>query len=122
MNRVQELIDERREEFPVGLAKQLLEACRDEAQTLYKVVATHIFATSTDDCVQMVSSQQTHVVEVMDVDQFRASNRCALDLFLREACMVESWTRMQLPTTVTSTGDHMLVIHSIQPFRKRARS
>ena len=40
MSRVQELIDERMRELPVGLARELLEACREEANArpqLYRV-------------------------------------------------------------------------------------
>ena len=34
MSRVQELIDERRSDLPVGLARELLDACREEADLL----------------------------------------------------------------------------------------
>ena len=43
MSRVQELIDERMKELPTGLAKELLEACKAEAEAmpeLYRLTVT----------------------------------------------------------------------------------
>ena len=45
MNRVQEMIDERKDELPVGLAKELLDACKAEAESrpkLYRVTYTSV--------------------------------------------------------------------------------
>ena len=56
MNRVQELIDQNKEQMPVALAKLLLDACKEEADNtkqLYKLTWT------------MVDSH-AHVVEVED--------------------------------------------------------
>ena len=60
MNRVQELIDENKEQMPMALAKVLLDACKEEADNtkqLYKLTWT------------MVDSQ-AHVVEVEDEPDF----------------------------------------------------
>ena len=55
MNHVQELIDENKDKMPTALAKQLLDACKEEADAtkLYKLTWT------------MVDSH-AHVVEVED--------------------------------------------------------
>ena len=60
MNRVQELIDENKEQMPTALAKVLLDACKEEADNtkqLYKLTWT------------MVDSH-AHVVEVEDEPDF----------------------------------------------------
>ena len=127
MNRVQEMIDERRHELPVGLAKELLEACRDEA--LYRITYTTVIAVPRmDTCddeptaeVELLSDTKTQIVEL---------DTSPLPLiwyeFLRHGKLNTSWLSRDMPFTVhTGNMDKptVIVVHSIVPLHasKRAR-
>ena len=67
MSRVQELIDERMKENPMGLAKELLEACKAEAEAmpeLYRLTVTWVTAMAYidkqhDPAAKLSTSKQT---------------------------------------------------------------
>ena len=78
MNRVQELIDENKEQMPTALAKVLLDACKEEADNtkqLYKLtwtmVDSHAHVVEVEDApnhpeVKLSHKTQTLIVEAVD--------------------------------------------------------
>ena len=136
MNRVQELIDEHKEQLPTGLAKDLLEACRDEYESkpkLCRVTATRIkgvgFLDHSDDgCeaeVKLETLTQTLIMECLSADAFCKAQRggtSVLDLF-EKGIMHEGWLTRTLPFKVRGVlEDQMWIVHAIEPFvPKRAR-
>ena len=126
MNRVQELIDERRDELPLGLAKTLLEACADQPR-LYRVTVTRVTAVPytemVDDemeaAVKMQTSTQMLILEAVEDGEVR----CSMSL-LDEGKLHAGWLKLQTPHTICHSDDRVLIVHSIEPFvpsRKRGR-
>ena len=126
MNRVQEMIDERRDELPVGLAKDLLDACKaeqDEKPKLYRVVLTKVTSESfvdhcDDECTAEVKLQTVTlkpIVECLNREAFERMNRCAWHLF-DEGMMHERWLKFALPYTLRRGDDEVWILHSIAPF------
>ena len=78
MNHVQELIDENKDKMPTALAKQLLDACKEEADStkkLYKLtwtmVDSHAHVVEAEDepgfaHVQLSHKTQTLIVKAVD--------------------------------------------------------
>ena len=131
MNRVQEMIDERMDEMPVGLAKDLLEACRDEAQArpqLYKLtwttVDSHAHVEHCEDeedfaDVTLKAATQTLIVEAVD----KLPSRMTACVLPHHGMMLKSWLKLQMPQVCTMGEDSLRIIHSIVPYEscKRAR-
>ena len=73
MSRVQELVDERMSELPVGLAKELLEACREETAArprLYRVSMTTVKAKCDgEEATLDASITKTVVAEAVQYDR-----------------------------------------------------
>jgi hypothetical protein len=125
MDRVQEIIDERRDELPVGLAKELLEACSTQPK-LYRVEVTRITAVTfayvshedelTSD-VKMQTVTQTLIVESVG-DAPKYSGVCG---FLHGGWIPEAWVSMRTPCTMPIGDDEVWIVHSIKPYRKRPR-
>ena len=122
MDRVQELIDEHRDQMPTGLAKTLLDACMEErnATALYKIKLTHV--TSIPYCdehegpsARLLSSTQTRIVECVN-DQ----TVCAIDL-LDKGQVRKSWlsSAQTYPFVYHRRQEEVYIFHSFEPYLKR---
>ena len=146
MSRVQELIDERMADLPVGLAKDLLEACKEEAEArpqLYQLtwttVSSHASVEHVDDedFAQVKLSHQTQTLIVEAVDELadhpepfshrhpRGNPRkmCAGDM-PHHGMVLKSWLKRAMPRVHAeyAVSDSMIVIHSIVPYEPHKRS
>ena len=133
MNHVQELIDEHKHELPVGLAKELLEACKQDAETkpiLYKVSMTTVKAVAYDQniddelsaCVKLVHDTQSIITELYTPSEDVVTPH-SLNLF-KQGFIHKRWLEFSLPHTIEDSDDGLIVLSSITPFepqRKRAR-
>ena len=88
MNRVQELIDEHKSEMPTMLAKQLLDACKEEydcTTKLYRIVVTKVTSVTyteySDDEIEahckLQSSTQEVIVEPVEMSEVRQMKTCS---------------------------------------------
>ena len=91
MNRVQELIDEHKSEMPTMLAKQLLDACKEEydcTTKLYRIVVTKVTSVTyteySDDEIEahckLQSSTQEVIVEPVEMSEVRQMKTCSTAL------------------------------------------
>ena len=135
MNRVQEMIDEHRNEMPVSLAKDLLEACRDEAQAqprLYKIKLTHVRATpfltevdgDPEASVKLCGATRTLIVEAVDDEAWRKTSGCFFDK-LNKGMVSKNVLDRTMPMLYAYGDDEVYIWHSVEPFvphSTRARS
>ena len=124
MSRVQELIDERRSELPVGLARELLEACREEASArpqLYRVSMTKVQAKADGgDPTLDVGATKTVIAEAIRGMADSSDARKLLHLEV-EAAFHPKWLQERKPIMIHD-HDELCIIHSIEPYvPKRAR-
>lgn len=129
------MIDERRDELPTGLAKELLEACRagqDEKPKMYRVALTIVssvgFVDTRDDELTAEMKLQTAtwkpIVECVNREVCQRMNKCTSDL-LKEGVMCEAWLKLDLPhafhPSAGSDGE-VWILHSIAQYvPKRGR-
>ena len=110
MDRIQELIDERRAELPTGLAKELLELCQKESsqERLFNVTTVRIVAHSytdcdCDSCCDLRPIKQRHILKV--------KSRSSHPTFISEqewldmGYMEESWIDAKMPRSCISPMD-----------------
>ena len=133
MNRVQELIDEHKSEMPTMLAKQLLDACKEEydcTTKLYRIVVTKVTSVTyteySDDEIEahckLQSSTQEVIVEPVEMSEVRQMKTCSTAL-LDKGMFCKSWLDLAFPHTICKGDDTVLIIHSIEPYvAKRRRS
>ena len=123
MSRVQELIDERRSDLPVGLARELLDACREEATSrpnLYRVSMTKIQAKVKDDePILDVGATKTVIAEAT-YGVADSSDVHILSHLETEAALQPRWIRERKPFFIYNF-DELCIIHSIEPYLKRGR-
>ena len=101
MNRVQELIDENKEQMPTALAKVLLDACKEEADNtkqLYKLtwtmVDSHAHVVEVKDgpdfaCVKLSHKTQTLIVSA--VDSYLIIQMDMVAIFVPWNCRITVW-------------------------------
>jgi len=119
MNRIQELIDERRADMPTGLAKQLLELCQKESMqdrlfhvTTVRIVATPYLDSDTDTCCQLKPIQQQHLL--------RSRSRSLHPTFVTEqewldmGYIEESWANSALPLVLPPWNGCITIVHEIK--------
>jgi hypothetical protein len=150
MSRVQELIDERMADLPVGLAKDLLEACKEEAEArpqLYQLTWTTVSSdvvldasvehVDDEDFARVKLSHQTQTLIVEAVDELadhpepfshrhpRGNPRkmCAGDM-PHHGMVLKSWLKRAMPRVHAeyAVSDSMIAIHSIVPYEPHKRS
>jgi hypothetical protein len=130
MNRVQELIDERKDELPVGLAKELLDACMQEADAkpkLYKVKITRVKSGLVRDYEReglfeteyVQDHTATLVVELIDklccgYPDSDASAAVQAARMLDKGKMWKEWLHTALPIVVNCEGKSVVIVHSIE--------
>ena len=139
MNRVQELIDENKDQIPTGLAKVLLDACKEEADAtkqLYALTWTtveahaHVERIEDDDDiaeVKLVPKTQTLIVEAMEhlPDHPEHGSPCNLKSteMPHHGMVLASWMRLSMPHVISDPFDpsKLVVIHSIVPYEPKKR-
>lgn len=139
MNRVQELIDENKDKIPTGLAKVLLDACKEEADAtkqLYALTWTtveahaHVEHIEDDDDiaqVKLVPKTQTLIVEAMEhlPDHPEHGSPCKLKSIEmpHRGMVLASWTKLSMPRVICDEFDpsKLVVIHSIVPYESKKR-
>ena len=139
MNRVQELIDENKDQVPTGLAKVLLDACKEEADAtkqLYTLTWTTVEAHAhvehiedEDDIAQvkLVPKTQTLIVEAMEhlPDHPRHGSPCKLESIEmpHHGMVLASWMKLSMPHSICDAFDpsKLVVVHSIVPYEPKKR-
>ena len=146
MNHVQELIDENKDKMPTALAKQLLDACKEEADAtkLYKLTwtmvdsYTHLVEDEDEPNhveVKLSHKTQTLIVEAVDKKPVVHNGLPMLTMqvpnhgkvftgWVKQLTMQPTIPLVILPTSDGDSGlsdDRMVIVHSIVPFHKRAR-
>ena len=139
MNRVQELLDENKDQVPTGLAKVLLDACKKEADAtkqLYTLTWTtveahaHVEHIEDDEDiarVKLVPKTQTLIVEAIDhlPDHPRLGSPCKLNSIEmpHNGMVLASWMRRPMPNVVFDRdgSSKLAVIHSIVPYEPQKR-
>ena len=139
MNRVQELIDENKDQIPTGLAKVLLDACKEEADAtkqLYALTWTtveahaHVERIEHDDDiaqVKLVPKIQTLLVEAMEdlPDHPEHGSPCKLKSteMPHHGMVLASWMKLSMPHVIRDEFDpsKLVVIHSIVPYELKKR-
>ena len=121
MDRVQELIDEHRDQMPTGLAKTLLDACMEEHNrtTLYKIHFTHVVSVAyygdEGPGSKLQSRTQTRIVELAET-----TCGCA-DQLLDNGQVCKQWLEATYPMRFHHGEDEVIIVHSIEPYLKRGR-
>lgn len=140
MNRwVQELIDENKDQLPTGLAKVLLDACKDEADAtkqLYTLTWTtvdahgHVEHIEDDDDiaqVKVVTKTQTLIVEAVEhlPDHPEHGSPCKLKSteMPHRGMVLASWMKLSMPKVIYDPFDpsKLVVVHSIVPYEPKKR-
>lgn len=135
MNRVQELIDVNKDKLPTGLAKELLEACKEEADAtpkLFSAVVTRFncFMNYNDEGDPNPflhhNSTQTLILESITRKQAEEVNRCIPHL-VEDGMILDDMATVQMPIIFTQSDTEKVVLHDIKPYvpqsqKKRARS
>ena len=132
MDAVQELIDEHRDQLPVGLCKRLLDACMEARRgvpKLYRVTLTELVGVTCGrnlggrqpayTALKMVDQTSTLIVETFNVSPFVGAET------LRLGRIPAAWVDAKLPLTLHYRAFHheaACVIHAIEPYRPRARA
>ena len=119
MDRIQELIDERRAELPTGLAKELLELCQKESsqERLFNVTTVRIVAHSytdcdCDSCCDLRPIKQRHILKV--------KSRSSHPTFISEqewldmGYMEESWIDAKMPKVLHQTDGCITIVHDVK--------
>ena len=121
MNRVQELIDASRDALPTQLAKDLLDACKEEydaSPALYRVRYTELMAApeGEDSSTTILHAQKAAIVEAVSSDEYNSSILAEL---LPQGHIAMRWLEKDRPFTVSTCTfgqPGAFVIHSITPF------
>ena len=149
MNRVQKLIDENKDKMPTALAKQLLDACKEEADStkkLYKLTWTmvdshaHVVEVEDEpDFARVKLSHKTQTLIVSAVDQLpdhpngHGGKIRALEL-PNHGMVLQGWVdtftnqpsmpRVMMPCDDMAYGrtDKMVIVNSIVPYCTSSRS
>ena len=120
MSRVQGLIDEHNSELPVGLARELLVACREEANTrpqLYRVSMTKVQAKAdVGDPTLNVGATKTVIAEaIRGIFRGESSDARKLLHLEVEASFHPKWLQ-ELKPIMIHDHDELCIIHSIKPY------
>ena len=140
MNRVQKLIDENKDKMPTALAKQLLDACKEEADAtkqLYKLTWTIVqadsFAYFNEDepnHAEVALWHETHTLTVKAVDL--PQNQDIMNL-PNHGMVFKGWlkhfTKQPCFPLIIRTSDdrfdcsaRMVIVHSIVPYESHKRT
>ena len=139
MNRVQELIDERMADLPVGLAKELLDACKGEAdsQPLYLVTYVRVQTNlGNGDEARVMGEKRTFIAErrhgarVFDVlpgSVQRFSGDPPASELLAQGIVKADWLSKPMPLLLYDRCDEGIpnltaIVTSIDSYRKRPRT
>ena len=116
MDRVQELIDERRSELPTGLAKELLDLCKqanDESDRLYHVLCVRIVAIGIgEDLVDLKPITQRHLLKVK-----KRPSRGPLyseQEWIDSGFFEQEWLDWKLPKTLEQTDNCMTIVCEVK--------
>ena len=125
MDRVQELIDERRAELPTGLAKELLDLCKqanDESDRLYRVTCVRIVATGIgDNEVDLKPITQRHLLKVRPRRRSGSGFKTEQE-WLDMGFFDEEWLDQKLPYTLEQFDTCMTIVCDIKRYvTKRTR-
>ena len=148
MNRVQELIDENKEQMPMALAKVLLDACKegaDNTKQLYKLTWTtvdshaHVVEVEDEpDFARVKLSHKTQTLIVSAVDQLpdhpngHGGKIRAMEL-PNHGMVLRGWVNhftnqpsrplVMMPCDDMATGrtDYMVIVNSIVPYELKKR-
>lgn len=139
MNRVQELIDENKDQMPTALAKVLLDACKEEADAtkqLYTLTWTTVeahahveYVQDEDDIarVKLVPKTQTLIVEAVGhlQDHPEHGSPCKIHSieFPHHGMVLASWMKLPMPNVIVDPlyPSKLVVIHSILPYEPKKR-
>ena len=139
MNRVQELIDENKDQMPTGLAKVLLDACKeyaDDKKQLYKLTWTTVEAHAHVEHIedkedfahaQLVPKTQALIVEAVEhlPDHPEHGSPCKLQSIEmpHHGMLLASWMKRPMPNVIADLYDpsKLVVIHSIVPYESKKR-
>lgn len=129
MDRIQELIDERRADLPTGLAKELLELCQKESlqERLFNVTTVRIVAHPYGDC-----DCDSHCCDLRPIGQrhiLKAKRRASHPTYISEQGWLdmgyidESWIDAKMPKVLQQAGGCITILHDVKrrvPKRTRA--
>ena len=126
MNRIQELIDERRADMPVGLAKELLELCQQESaeDRLYHVTTVRIIAINYKDddeplCeLKPIKQHHTLLAKSRKSHPEYVSEQEWLDLGFIDESLIDA----ELPKVLLTCDNCITIVHEVKRRAcKRAR-
>ena len=139
MNRVQELIDANKEKMPTALAKELLDACKEEADAtnkMYKLTWTtveshaHVEHVQHDNDiahVELVPKTQTLIVEAVDrrPDHPEHGPPCKMESvdMPHHGFVLASWMELSMPSVIPRNCpcSDLVIVHSIVPYEPKKR-
>ena len=129
---IQEVVDAHKEDMPTGVTTRVMEECQkayNEMPELYKLtwtaVDSHVYHEGGDACVKLSHKTQTLIVDAVDevpddpTDGLRYK-MSSLDM-PNYGMMLKSWLDFSTPRVLMNGADGMIIIHSIEPYHKRAR-
>ena len=134
IRKIQEIVDERKEQIPTGVVSDVMEQCQKAYNTLpnvYKltwtVVTSHAHVIDIEDEPNFaeveLSTTQTLIVEAVD-GRPDCEHGCWTTMPNR-GMILKSWVEQSMPFVMTNPNkrDYMTIIHSIVPYdhHKRAR-
>jgi hypothetical protein len=126
MDRVQELIDERRAELPTGLAKELLDLCKqanDESDRLYRVTCVRIVGTGfADNEVALKPITQHLMLKVKKRPGINGVSFTTEQEWLDMGFFEQEWLDQKLPYTLEQFDTCMTIVCDIKRYvTKRTR-
>lgn len=126
ITRIQEIIDEHKEQIPVGVVQNILAECQAsyESNDLYKVKWTTVksvaYMTYDDDEYTPRVSQvhETHT-GILQLQEVAPKNKFGFPISSYElpdnGFMLKCWLSIELPLVLNSS-DKVLIIHSIEKY------
>ena len=116
MDRVQELIDERRAELPTGLAKELLDLCKqanDESDRLYRVTCVRIVGTGFADNEVALKPITQHLMLKVKKRPSRGPLYSEQE-WIDSGFFEQEWLDWKLPKTLEQTDNCMTIVCEVK--------
>ena len=134
---IQEVVDAHKEQMPTGVVTTVMEECQklyDAKSNLYKltwtVVDSHAHIEHIEDeediaNVKLSHATQTLIVEAVnnlpDHPDHGPRHKMNVPDMPNHGMMLKSWLKSSKPFVLMRGEDCMTIIHSIEPYHKRAR-
>ena len=134
---IQEVVDAHKEQMPTGVVTTVMEECQkvyDAQSKMYKltwtVVDSHAHIEHIEDEDDIANVKLSHVTQTLIVEAVNnlpdhpdhgPRHKMNVPDMPNHGMMLKSWLKSSKPFVLMRGEDCMTIIHSIEPYHKRAR-